>query len=158
MAVTLASVKSLLALIMGSFLIVCVITIGVSMSHASLHGNCTLEMSLNKEIKVHQCPASVLAIREWSKEGHPKRAGVNLDRNQTEALKQCLNELDVLAPRKHDLECEDSCIISESMYLRRCPLNIYQIRRLIGGRKASLYGINLDREAILLLSKFLNKK
>ncbi|KAG0419448.1 hypothetical protein HPB47_004106 [Ixodes persulcatus] len=83
MAVTLTAVKSLLALIMGSFLIVCVTTIGVSMSHASLHGNCTLEMSLNKEIKVHQCPASVLAIHLSSHlepsappSGQPKMDGV----------------------------------------------------------------------------------
>ena len=158
MALTRVSIKSLLAVIMGSFLIVCVITIGVSMSHASLRGNCTLEMSLTKDVKVHQCPASVLAIRVWTKEGYPNRAGVNLDRNQTVALKRCLNEADVLAPRVYDLDCEDTCIISESMYLRRCPLDVYQIRRLVGGRKASLYGINLDRQAILLLSNFLNKE
>lgn len=81
MDVARVSVKSFVVVIMGALLIACVNAISVSMSYAKLRGNYTLVMSLSKDIKVHPCPTSLVAIHAWTRDGYGKRAGVNLNRN-----------------------------------------------------------------------------
>lgn len=157
MEVTRPIVMHQIAAIVLSLPIIYIIVFGLATSQPNPYGHCTLETSLTEDIKVHRCSDSVLAIRAWMKVYYPEKIGVNLDKKQTRNLKQCLHEADVRVLRKHDLQCEDTCNISESMYLRRCPFNVYQIRRVFGG-KPSMYGINLDHEATLRLLEFLNKE
>lgn len=86
--------------------IVSVLAISLGVMQPKPYGKCTLELKLNEDIRLYLCPKWMVVIRVWTKTDHPKKPGVNSNKNQTLNLKHCLNGLNIRASWEYNLKCE----------------------------------------------------